>query len=145
MLRVEERECLEQAAGGVEQQVRLVGDADADVGVAAGVEQGVVGHALREVVHVDHGAAEAFGAQVVEGVGQQRLSAHFHKGFGRRVGYGGQACAQSGGEYHGVGVGRWRVSRDDGVHSRSPCSRCLTTMRMPAKRSASRRAAASAQ
>ena len=56
-----------------------------------------------QIVHIDHGFADACPGQLVQHVIEQRLSGHLHQRLRHMVGQRAHAQAETGGEDHGFG------------------------------------------
>ena len=104
---LEERLCKLESAGGVEQQVGLVGDAD--VGIE-GVDGDELLHQVAEMVYVDHNVVDACGGDTADDRFEQSFAVHLHKGLGAVFGKRIEAGAEARGEDHCGGFHKRGIS-----------------------------------
>lgn len=93
---------LQDASARVEQLAPLVADADADAEVAVCLQE--VEYLFSEVVDVDDDVVESGLLQTQYHALQHGDAGHGYQSLGHVVGERTQACAQSGGKYHGFHV-----------------------------------------
>ncbi len=86
-------------AAGAKHHIAFVGNDDTGPGTARGVLDDLVG----QVMHVDHGLADAGLGELVEYVIEQRLSRHAHQRLRHMVGQRAHAQTETGGKDHGFG------------------------------------------
>ena len=98
-LLAEQRQRLHDGAAGAEHLVAFVGNDDAGPGTARGVLDDLVG----QVMHVDHGLADAGAGELVQHVIEQRLAGHAHQRLRHMVGQRAHAQTETGGKDHGFG------------------------------------------
>ena len=95
----QQRQRLHHGAAGAQHLVALIRDDHA--GPAARLD--VIDDLVGQIMHIDHGLADAGVAELVEHMIEQRLPATRTSGFGICVGQGTHAHAETGGEDHGFG------------------------------------------
>ena len=95
----QQRQRLDHGAAGAEHLVALVGNDDA--GPAAGRD--MLDDLVGQIMHVDHGFADAGVGELVEHMVEQRLAGHAHQRLRHVVGQRAHAQAETGGEDHGFG------------------------------------------
>ena len=115
----EQGQRLHHGAAGAEHLVAFVGNDDAGPGAARGVLDDLVG----QVMHIDHGLADAGTGELVQHVIEQWLAGHAHQRLRHMVGQRAHAQTETGGKDHGFG-GRnghsWNCSWDFSNHQIAP-------------------------
>ena len=93
----QQRQRLDDGAAGAEHLIALVGDDHAGPGAGRGMLDDLVG----QIMHIDHGFADAGAGELVQHMIEQGLAGHAHQRLRHMVGQGPHSHAETGGEDHG--------------------------------------------